>query len=58
MAIFEHLLDASCGLLALLSAQFEANDFSPGNMRPALKKPNDGMESEIGGYFRVKFPDD
>lgn len=28
-ATFEHLIDACCGLLVLLSAQFETQDFSP-----------------------------
>lgn len=57
-ATFEHLIDACCGVLVLLSAQFETNDFSPGNI--LLASPNvysDGMESGIGGFFRVKFPD-
>jgi len=57
-ATFNHLLDACCGVLIMLSAQFETNDFSPGNTLLALEGPNDGMESGIGGYFRVKFPDD
>lgn len=57
-ATFEHLLDACCGVLVILSAQFETNDFSPGNSLLALEGSNDGMESGIGGYFRVKFPDD
>jgi hypothetical protein len=57
-AKFEHLLDACCGVLVILSAQFETNDFAPGNSLLALEGPNDGMESGIGGYFRVKFPDD
>lgn len=59
-ATFEHMLDAACGLLVLLSAQFETNDFSPGNIHLALGGygPYDGMESGIGDYFRVKFPDD
>jgi hypothetical protein len=57
-ATFDHLLDACCGVLVILSAQFETNDFSPGNTLLALEGPNDGMESGIGGYFRVKFPDD
>jgi len=55
-ATFEHLIDACCGLLVLLSAQFETNDFSPGNTFLALQGPGDGMESGIGGYFRVRFP--
>jgi hypothetical protein len=56
-ATFEHLIDACCGVLVLLSAQFETNDFSPGNNLLAVGGPDDGMESGIGGYFRVKFPD-
>jgi hypothetical protein len=57
-ATFDHLLDACCGVLVILSAQFETNDFSPGNTLLAVHGPNDGMKSGIGGYFRVKFPDD
>ena len=58
-ATFEHLLDAACGLLVLLSAQFATNAFSPGPVFLSLHYgPNDGMESGIGDYFRVKFPDD
>jgi hypothetical protein len=57
-ATFDHLIDACCGVLVILSAQFETNDFSPGNTLLALEGPNDGMESGIGEYFRVKFPDD
>ena len=57
-ATFEHLLDACSGVIVILSAQFGTNDFSPGNTLLALEGPNDGMESGIGGYFRVKFPDD
>jgi len=59
-ANFEHLLDACCGVLVILSAQFETNDFSPGNTLIAVAGGghNDGMKSGIGGYFRVKFPDD
>jgi hypothetical protein len=57
-ATFDHLLDACCAVLVILSAQFETNDFSPGNMLLAWDSPGDGMESGIGGYFRVKFPED
>jgi hypothetical protein len=55
-ATFEHLIDACSGLLVLLSAQFETNDFTPGNTYLALEGGSDGMESGIGGYFRVRFP--
>jgi hypothetical protein len=55
-ATFEHLIDACCGLLVILSAQFGTNDFSPGSVPIALEGPSDGMKSGIGGYFRVGFP--
>jgi len=55
-ATFEHLINACCGLLVLLSAQFETNDFSPGDALLSVGGPRDGMESGIGGFFRVKFP--
>lgn len=42
----------------ILSAQFETIDFSPGNEYLAIGDRGDGFESGIGGYFRVKFPDD
>lgn len=55
---FDHLLDACCGVLVVLSAQFRREDFSPRNGFLMLEGPGDGMESGIGDYFRVKFPDD
>lgn len=57
-ATFNHLLDACCGVLVILSAQFETNSFSPGDIVLALEGSSDGFESGIGDYFRVKFPDD
>jgi hypothetical protein len=59
-ATFENMLDAMCGLVALLSSQFITEDFGPGNAYLCLEGNgrHDGMESAIGGYFRVKFPDD
>lgn len=58
-ATFEHLLDACCGVLVILSAQFWNRDFSPvDDFLVAHSGVDDGMESGIGGYFRVKFPDD
>lgn len=55
-ATFKHLIDACCGLLVLLSAQFETNDFSPGDSALIIEGSSDEMESGIGGYFRVRFP--
>ncbi len=61
-ATFENLIDAVCGLLVILSAQFGTNDFSPGETGLSISGYNyhegDGMESGIGGYFRIKFPQD
>lgn len=55
-ATFEHLIDACCGLLVMLSAQFETNDFGPGNAYLVLEGSPDGFESGIGGFLRVRFP--
>jgi hypothetical protein len=57
-ANFENLLDSICGLLILLSSQFYTEDFSPGNSYLVLESgKGDDFESAIGGYFRIKFPD-
>lgn len=56
-ANFSNLLDAVAGLAALLSAQFLTEDFSPSAGFLALQGSRDGLEDAIGGYFRVKFPD-
>lgn len=56
-ATFEQLIDAVCGLLVLLSAQFATNDFTPGETYLSIGNVyGDGMKSGIGGYFRVAFP--
>lgn len=57
-ATFECLIDAVCGLVSLLTSQFLNNDFSPSGDVFGAGGPNDGMESAIGGYFRVKYPTD
>ena len=58
-ATFEHLIDACCGVLVVLSAQFWNRDFAPSEDVLAVHSGvDDGMESGIGNYFRVKFPDD
>lgn len=56
-ATFEQLLDACCGLLVLLSAQFHTNDFS-GEVRWEGEPPQDGSQTAIGQFLRVRFPDD
>jgi hypothetical protein len=58
-ATFEHLLDASCGLLVILSAQFKTYDFIPRlSYLITSEFSEDGMRQGIGEYFLVKFPDD
>ena len=57
-ATFGHLIDACCGLLVILSAQFGTNEFTPSDSLVTIGSRFDGMEIGIGGYFRVKFPDD
>jgi hypothetical protein len=54
-ATFEHLIDACCGLLVVLSAQFGTNDFSPTDTYLRWAR-DDGLENGIGDYFRVRFP--
>ena len=50
-ATFDHLIDATCGLLVILSAQFETNDFSLGNSALILGDGGDGFEAGIGEFF-------
>ena len=55
-ATFENMLDAVCGCLAILSAQFRDHDYSPQSGALLLAGSPDGMSDAIGGYFRVGFP--
>jgi hypothetical protein len=57
-ATFDTLIDAICGLVAILSSQFYTHDFSPADWSLSVGGLNDGMESAIGSYFRIKFPTD
>jgi hypothetical protein len=50
------MLDAVCGCVVILSAQFLGEDFSSQPSRLVTEGSNDGMEEAIGGYFRVKYP--
>jgi hypothetical protein len=56
LASFEALLDATCGLVALLSSQFYDYDFTPLVLHTGYGMPRDGFVNAIGGYFHVKFP--
>ena len=58
LASFENLVNAICGLVAILSAQFWEEDYIPSSSYLALEGSIDGMETAIGKYFRVKFPTD
>jgi len=55
-ATFEHMLDAVCGCLIILSAQFIDEDYSSQDVRIVTGGPSDGTSEAIGGYFRVKYP--
>jgi len=55
-ANLSNLLDSIAGLVSLLSAQFWTEDFSPSAGVMALEGSWDGLEGAVGGYFRVKFP--
>ena len=52
-----------CGLVVVLSAQFQDETYSTAEKSLSIGSgysydTDDGMESGIGGYFRVKFPAD
>jgi hypothetical protein len=55
-ATFQHLTDAMGGLVVLLSAQFWTHEFAPTDWLLTFGGPQDGMDTAIGGYFRVRFP--
>ncbi len=55
-ANIKNLVEASCGLAALISSQFLNQDFSANEDYLVLNGMGDGMESTIGGMFRVKYP--
>jgi hypothetical protein len=55
-ATFGHMLDAVCGCLTIISAQFLDEDYSSQSGRLVVEEPDDGSEEAIGGYFRIKFP--
>ena len=59
-ASFANALDAVTALVVIISAQFMTHDFAPRDSTLALNGtgPRDGMESAIGDFFRVRFPED
>jgi hypothetical protein len=63
LATFEALVDAIAGLAVLMSAQFHQEDYAPGPKSIAVTgaysyEADDGMESSVGEFFRVRFPTD
>ena len=59
-ANFDCLIEAVCGLSALIAAQFWTHDFSPSGMSLGISVggPSDGIEASIGDFFKLKFPTD
>ncbi len=55
-ATFENMIDAVCGHLAILSAQFRDHDYSPQSGAILWDGSSDGMSDAIGAFFRVEFP--
>ena len=57
LANLENLIDAYCGLVAVITSQYLFEGFSPAPEYLALNSGwNDGFESAIGDYFRVRIP--
>jgi len=54
---FGNMLDAVCGLVAILASQFAIIDFGPEHYTGPSSRVA-GFDVAIGGYFEVKFPDD
>jgi hypothetical protein len=51
-------VDAMCGLVVLLSAQFVNHDFDPTSSPWGRDPDSDSFWTAIGSYFTVRFPDD
>jgi hypothetical protein len=56
-ANIKNLVEATCGLVVLLTAQFLNEDFSAQAGFLIVEGMGDGMEDTIGGYFRIKMPE-
>jgi hypothetical protein len=55
-ATLDHLIDAVCGVVTVLGAQFSQAQFD--YMMSATDSVPEGYELAIGRYFTVRFPDD
>jgi hypothetical protein len=53
-ATFQHLTDAVCGLVALLTAQFLHHEFPGKGLMQIGGESYDGFRVAIGGFFEVK----
>lgn len=60
LANLENLISAVAGLLVVLASQYHDQDFSPGQVLVARSGQHDyhEMEDALGGFFRIKYPDD
>lgn len=55
-ATFEAMLNAVCGCVVILSAQFRNEDFS-GRPGYILRESSSSFEESIGSYFKVSYPE-
>lgn len=55
-ATLESLIEAFCGLAAVLTSQFLFHDFGPANGSLKLEGIGDGYEEGLGEYVRLKYP--
>ena len=58
MANFENAVDAVCGVLTLLVAQFTTHDFDPTSSPFGRGDEGSGFWPAQGSFFTVRFPDD
>lgn len=56
-ARLDYVVDAFCGLAAVLAAQFYYYDFGPTDDVLSTGGIDDGYQEGIGGYVRVKYPE-
>ena len=57
-ANFGAVVEAICGLVVVLSAQFMNEDFHPDTFLLLESGPSDAFESAIGSYFLISYPND
>ena len=57
-ATFLHIVDAMCGLVAIISSQFIQEDFNLLVRHVRSGVPGEGFQLAIGNYFLVRFPED